>query len=252
MTTVGPDVDLDDHRLPAPGTDEGRAALAAEAARHGHPDPQAYVAAYQEALAAARGVAEEIHGEGQHPPDGPVPGGGSPFSPPANFTADGHVVEYGPDGTSMVTNDFRTLPDGVDHYDRYTGEPLDAEGHARVVVPVDDFPGDVPGPGADGTLVTNEYHDLDDGDPPAVGEVPPAVTQPDPGPSFGQGDTTTDDVPDPRVTTTAEDLGPSSSDEEPDEESGPAAEIGETTVGSDDAGAEEDGSPEFDTDPEPA
>lgn len=447
MTTVGPDVDLDDDRLPAPGTDEGWAALAAEAARHGHPDPQAYVAAYQagqinvgfagyqpgdphtgfgqvqafdqaaavagvplgqytemhtpEALAAARGVAEEIRGEGQHPPDGSAPGGESPFSPPANFTADGHVVEYGPDGTSMVTNDFRTLPEGVDHYDRYTGEPLDAQGHvvpgvpnagdghefttaldqrigldehgridpaeidrleaearehgdatvgdlvaattrpfpghplsdtgeyARpvvlpghppiaysgpdgayviagdgtvitkgpgesivyegehgsavidrdgrvittdedgritvteasvdpgpILVPVDDFPGDVPGSDTDG-IVTNEYHDLDDEDPTAVGEVPPAVAQPDPEPSFGQGDTTTDEVPDPRVTTTAEDLGPSSSsDEEPDEESDdssePAAEIDETTVGSDDVGSEEDGSPEFDTDLEPA
>ncbi|WP_433801313.1 hypothetical protein [Actinomycetospora sp. CA-084318] len=147
--------------LPAPGTDEGWAALAAEAASHGYPDPQSYVAAYQaghvnvgfagyqpgnphtgfgqvQAYDRAAGEAGVPIGEyaAMHTPEALAaargetpPSGDHPFTPPANFTADGHPIEYGPDGTGTVTNDYRELPDGVDHYDRYTGEPLDAQGH---------------------------------------------------------------------------------------------------------------------------
>ncbi|MCD2188613.1 hypothetical protein [Actinomycetospora soli] len=165
MTTAGSPVDdplgESGDALPAPGTDEGWAALAAEAASHGYPDPQSYVAAYQaghvnvgfagyqpgnphtgfgqlQAYDRAAGEAGVPLGEyaEMHTPEALAaargetpPGVDHPFTPPANFTADGHPIEYGPDGTGIVTNDHRELPDGVDHYDRYTGEPLDAEGH---------------------------------------------------------------------------------------------------------------------------
>ncbi|MEJ2869442.1 hypothetical protein WCD74_16820 [Actinomycetospora sp. OC33-EN08] len=173
---------LEGDALPAPGTDEGWAALAAEAARNGYPDPQSYVAAYQagevnvgfagyqpgnphtgfgqlqaydhaageagipigeyaslhtpEALAAARG-----EDGGEDVPAEPAPAGPSPFTPPANFTADGRPIEYDASGQPIVFRDdivyFRapSLPEGVDHYDRYTGEPLDAQGHVVPGVP---------------------------------------------------------------------------------------------------------------------
>jgi hypothetical protein len=230
MTALDPALAPD--ALPAPGTDEGWAALEREALRNGFPDAQSYLDAYiagrinvgaagyrpgdphtgfgqiqaydhaagesgldlahyaaehtPEALARARGEEPDHHGghDGGHHDGGhhgghdgghhrghdgghhgghdgghhgghdgghdgghghhgggsehPGPlGGDHPFTPPANFTSYGWPIEYAADGTPQlpVFVVAPTLPEGVDHFDRYTGEPLDAAGHIVPGVP---------------------------------------------------------------------------------------------------------------------